>query len=110
MLNFVVTKYGSVLADERRTELAVSAKTDCALHVSLHGDINAVSSHPASLEFANGKPHHHLRTTHHRNSIAGIKLCFCNQPCHYPNVACPILACSVHGQKRLKVHLLPQIR
>src|SRR5215471_12717073 len=100
MLNCVVTKYGSVLADERRTELTVSAKTDGALHVSLHGDINAVSSHPPFLEFANGNLHHHLRTTHHRQSIAGIKLCFCDQPCHDPNVACPIPARSVHGQKR----------
>src|SRR5215469_6220173 len=110
MLNCVVTKYGSVLADERRTELTVSAKTDCALHVSFHRDINAVSWHPTFLEFANGKPHHHLRTTHHRQRIAGIKLCSCDQGCHYPNVACPILARSVHGQKGLKLYILPQIR
>ena len=74
-----------------RSELAVPAKPDRALHVPLHREINPIIGNAGHVERRRGEAHHHFRTADEGDRFGRIKLHVADQLRDDPDMAVPAL-------------------
>src|SRR5208282_6292766 len=92
----VVTEHRSISAYEDRSELAMTAEPDCALHVALHGEINGLVIEPRMTQSGDGEAHHDLGPTDQGNGVQRIEVGAGNQRGHDANLAMPCGGGMVH--------------
>src|SRR6516162_5640293 len=76
----IKAKDWAVATDEGRPELTMPAEPDRAFHVAFHREEDSVCAQPALAQRIDGKPHHDLRSAHHRHRVIRIDWCVRSAP------------------------------
>src|SRR5208337_4102330 len=95
----------AVLADERRTILAMTAKADTAFHVAFRGQIGALRRHASLQQLHHSKAHHDLGAANHGESVGWIERRARDHCGHNAHVATPGAGSTIDRDLNLQVKL-----
>ena len=100
---------GTVLAEEVRPELTMSAKAHGALHVSFQRDVNSRIADPAVECLGNREPHHDLRAAGEQDRPLGVDAQPAEQDRHHAHVPVPGGIGPVDGDQQLQPLTFPVV-
>src|ERR1017187_10163108 len=101
----VIAEEPPVLADEMRPDLAMPAKTDGALHVALHREVDHGCGNAALQELEHREPHHHFGPAEHRDAVVPVEGNARNERRHDADVSVPVPRGAVDGDVNVHVEL-----